>query len=69
MGEFKFVGTGTGLVSPQSLNTFRLVFFRKESGRGNVGVNEEVDDRSGQASNTTADDEDELPDLDVGEET
>lgn len=66
VGEFKFVGTGTGLVSPQSLNTFRLVFFRKESGRGNVGVNEEVDDRSGQASNTTADDEDELPDLDVG---
>lgn len=65
MGDLEFVGTSTGLVSPQSFNTFRFVFFGEESGGGNVGVNEEVDDRSGKASNTTADDENKLPDLDV----
>lgn len=66
MRQFKLVGTSTSLVSPQSFDTFGLVFLGEESGRGNIGVNEEVDDGSSDAGNTTADDENELPDLDVG---
>lgn len=66
MRQFELVGTSTSLVSPQSLDTFGLVFLGEESGRGNIGVNEKVDDGSSEAGNTTADDENELPDLDVG---
>lgn len=53
------------MVRTESLNAFGLVFFRKETSRSDIGIDEHVDDWSCNTGDNSTDDENKLPGLDV----